>query len=209
MSLPHHHRVAWYPMGLYNEQKRERSRRLLYTVITVCLMAGTVALVVSWLLATGIIDPDQPARRTVNLSRGGGRLAVRPAKKLDVFSDKNAIRDYPPVVKTESSPELSEEIQAVITGIKLDQANVETVTELVEENVGEELNTEAPIIEAELEVEDYTDTDPAMELNQEARAEIIFEENFQVSAEDESEEESEQITLTSDDIEMTTSQSFQ
>ena len=196
-------------MGLYNEQKRGRSRRLLYTVISVCLMAGTVALVVSWLLATGIIDPDQPTRRTVNLSRGGGRPAVRPAKKLDVFSDKNAIRDYPPVVKTESSPELSEEIQAVITGIKLDQAKVETVTELVEENVGEELNTEAPIIEAELEVEDYTDTDPAMELNQEARAEIIFEENFQVSAEDESEKESEQITLTSDDIEMTTSQSFQ
>ena len=52
MSLSHR-RVAWYPMGLYNEQKRARSRRLVYTVITVCLMAGTVALVVSWLLGLG------------------------------------------------------------------------------------------------------------------------------------------------------------
>ena len=207
MSPPPHHRVAWYPMGLYNEQKRERSRRLIYTVITVCLMAGTVALVVSWLLATGIIDPDQPARRPANLSRVG----VRPAKKLDVFSDKNAIRDYPPVVKTENNPQLSEEIRAVITGSNLDQAEVETVTEQVEEIVVEEQNTEAPIIVAEmgLEVEDYTDSDPTMELNQEARSENVFEENFQVSAEDESDEETEQITLISEDIEMTTSQSFQ
>ena len=197
-------------MGLYNEQKRERSRRLIYTVITVCLMAGTVALVVSWLLATGIIDPDQPARRTVNLSRGGGRPAVRPAKKLDVFSDKNAIRDSPPVVKTGNNPGLSEEIRAVITGNNLGTAEVETVTEQVQEmEEEEEQNTEAPVIEAELEVEDYTDTDPTMELNQEARAENIFEENFQVSAEDESDEETEQITLISEDIEMTTSQSFQ
>ena len=60
-----------------------------------------------------------------------------------------------------------------------------------------------------LEVEDYTDSDPTMELNQEARSENVFEENFQVSAEDESDEEAEQITLISEDIEMTTSQSFQ
>ena len=192
-------------MGLYNEQKRERSRRLIYTVITVCLMAGTVALVVSWLLATGIIDPDQPARRTANLSRPG----VRPAKKLDVFSDKNAIRDYPPVVKTGSNPQLSEEIRAVITGSNLDQALVETATEQVEDEEREEINTEVPIIVEELEVEDYTDTDPAMELNQEARRENIFEENFQVSAEDESEEEPEQITMIPEDTEMTTIQAFQ
>merc|ERR1712187_1094943 len=94
---------------------------------TVCLMAGTVALVVSWLLATGIIDPDQPARRTGNLTRP--RVGVRPAKKLDVFSDKNAIRDYPPVVKTGNNPRLSEKIRAVITGT----AEVETVTEQAEE----------------------------------------------------------------------------
>ena len=203
MSPPPHLRVAWYPMGLYNEQKRERSRRLIYTVITVCLMAGTVALVVSWLLATGIIDPDQPARRPANLSRVG----VRPAKKLDVFSDKNAIRDYPPVVKTGNNPGLSEEIRAVITGNNLGTAEVETVTEQVQEE--EEQNTEEPVIEAELEVEDYTDTDPTMELNQEARAENIFEENFQVSAEDEIEEEPEQITMIPEDTEMTTIQTFQ
>ena len=206
MSLSHR-RVAWYPMGLYNEQKRARSRRLVYTVITVCLMAGTVALVVSWLLATGIIDPDQSARRAGNLTRP--RVGVRPAKKLDVFSDKNAIRDYPPVVKTGNNPRLSEEIRAVITGT----AEVETVTEQVrEQEEQEDQNTEAPVIEAELEMEDYTDTDSTMELNQEARAENIFEENFQVSAEDESdEEEAEQITMIPEDteIEMTTIQTFQ
>ena len=207
MSLSHH-RVAWYPMGLYNEQKRAKSRRLLYTVITVCLMAGTVALVVSWLLATGIIDPDQSASRTANLTRP--RVGVRPAKKLDVFSDKNAIRDYPPVVKTGNNPGLSEEIRAVITGNNLGTAEVETVTEQVEEvEEEEEQNTEAPVIVAELEMEDYTDTDPTMELNQEARAENILEENFQVSAEDESEEEPEEITMIPEDTEMTTIQTFQ
>ena len=207
MSLSHR-RVAWYPMGLYNEQKRARSRRLLYTVISVCLMAGTVALVVSWLLATGIIDPDKAASRTGNLTRP--RVGVRPAKKLDVFSDKNAIRDYPPVVKTGNNPGLSEEIRAVITGNNLGTAEVETVTEQVQEvEEEEERNTEAPVIEAELEVEDYTDTDPTMELNQEARAENIFEENFQVSAEDEREEEPEEITMIPEDTEMTTIQTFQ
>ena len=202
MSLSHR-RVAWYPMGLYNEQKRARSRRLVYTVITVCLMAGTVALVVSWLLATGIIDPDRSVGRPGNLTRP--RVGVRPAKKLDVFSDKNAIRDYPPVVKTGNSPGLSEEIRAVITGNTL-----ETVTEQVEEQVEEEV-TEAPVIEAELEVEDYTDPDPSLELNQEAggRAENILEENFQVSADEESEEEPETITMIPDDSEMTTIQTFQ
>ena len=90
---------------------------------------------------------------------------------------------------------------------------METVTEQVQEQEEQEdQNTEAPVIEAELEMEDYTDTDSTMELNQEARAENIFEENFQVSAEDESEEEeAEQITMIPEDteIEMTTIQTFQ
>ena len=53
-------RVAWYPMGLYEQQKaRERSRRICYSLLIFCTMAGAAALTVSWLLATGRIDPDR------------------------------------------------------------------------------------------------------------------------------------------------------
>ena len=60
-------------MGLYEQQKRERSRRLCYTVLILCTMAGTAALTVSWLLATGRFDPNRSHVNKVQAKAEMGR----------------------------------------------------------------------------------------------------------------------------------------
>ena len=184
-------RVAWYPVGLYHDQKRtERSRRLCYTVITVCLMAGTVALVVSWLLATGIIDPDR-------------RAVYKEARKLDYFSETNAVNSYPKVVKSKNDSK--DEIEVALTAINVQQADVESVTGAEgvadinnEDEESLEVTTIVTEMEMEMEISDYQDT---MELNDEAEVVNILDESFQISAETEDDQES---TDLPEEIEMTT-----
>ena len=188
-------RVAWYPVGLYHEKRAERSRRLCYTVITICLMAGTVALVVSWLLATGIIDPDRTNYQRNSSASAGPRQRQEP-RNLDYWSKDNAIEKYPNVVKAEKDSK-----DVTLFGVKVHQAEVESVTgpEEVFENENDETeNLEVTTIVTEMEMGDFHGT---MELNDEAEVVNILDDSFQVSAESDEEEEA---TIQPDETEITT-----
>ena len=60
------------------DKRRNKSATFCYTLITIALLAGTVAVVISWLLATGIIDPDA----SQNYKEG---------RRLDIFRDLNSL----------------------------------------------------------------------------------------------------------------------
>merc|ERR1712106_707731 len=88
-------RVGWHPVGMY-DKRRNRSATFCYTLITTALLAGTV--VVSWLLATGIIDPDP----VTNYKEG---------RRLDIFRDVNSLKaDIKKVTKPANNLNASESI---------------------------------------------------------------------------------------------------
>merc|ERR1712106_925727 len=88
-------RVGWHPVGMY-DKRRNRSATFCYTLITIALLAGTVAVVVSWLLATGIIDPDP----VTNYKEG---------RRLDIFRDVNSLKaDIKKVAKPTNNLNASE-----------------------------------------------------------------------------------------------------
>merc|ERR1712106_1105404 len=88
-------RVGWHPVGMY-DKRRNRSATFCYTLITTALLAGTV--VVSWLLATGIIDPDP----VTNYKEG---------RRLDIFRDVNSLKaDIKKVTKPTNNLNTSESI---------------------------------------------------------------------------------------------------
>merc|ERR1712106_1062304 len=90
-------RVGWHPVGMY-DKRRNRSATFCYTLITIALLAGTVAVVVSWLLATGIIDPDP----VTNYKEG---------RKLDIFRGVNSLKaDIKKVTKPTNNLNASESI---------------------------------------------------------------------------------------------------
>merc|ERR1712123_120131 len=90
-------RVGWHPVGMY-DKRRNRSATFCYTLITIALLAGTVAVVVSWLLATGIIDPDP----VTNYKEG---------RRLDIFRDVNSLKaDIKKVTKPLTNLNASESI---------------------------------------------------------------------------------------------------
>merc|ERR1711892_844359 len=90
-------RVGWHPVGMY-DKRRNRSATFCYTLITIALLAGTVAVVVSWLLATGIIDPDP----VTNYKEG---------RRLDIFRDVNSLKaDIKKVAKPTNNLNASESI---------------------------------------------------------------------------------------------------
>merc|ERR1712123_139825 len=90
-------RVGWHPVGMY-DKRRNRSATFCYTLITIALLAGTVAVVVSWLLATGIIDPDP----VTNYKEG---------RRLDIFRDVNSLKaDIKKVKKPTNNLNTSESI---------------------------------------------------------------------------------------------------
>merc|ERR1711892_225643 len=90
-------RVGWHPVGMY-DKRRNRSATFCYTLITIALLAGTVAVVVSWLLATGIIDPDP----VTNYKEG---------RRLDIFRDVNSLKaDIKKVIKPVTNLNASESI---------------------------------------------------------------------------------------------------
>ena len=60
------------------DKRRNKSATFCYTLITIALLAGTVAVVISWLLATGIIDPD-------------ARQNYKEGRRLDIFRDLNSL----------------------------------------------------------------------------------------------------------------------
>jgi hypothetical protein len=60
------------------EKRRNKSATFCYTLITIALLAGTVAVVISWLLATGVIDPD-------------ARKNYKEGRRLDIFRDLNSL----------------------------------------------------------------------------------------------------------------------
>merc|ERR1711892_666543 len=90
-------RDGWHPVGMY-DKRRNRSATFCYTLITIALLAGTVAVVVSWLLATGIIDPDP----VTNYKKG---------RRLDIFRDVNSLKaDIKKVAKPTNNLNASESI---------------------------------------------------------------------------------------------------
>merc|ERR1711892_1155169 len=90
-------RVGWHPVGMY-DKRRNRSATFCYTLITIALLAGMVAVVVSWLLATGIIDPDP----VTNYKEG---------RRLDIFRDVNSLKaDIKKVIKPLTNLNASESI---------------------------------------------------------------------------------------------------
>merc|ERR1711892_89842 len=90
-------RDGWHPVGMY-DKRRNRSATFCYTLITIALLAGTVAVVVSWLLATGIIDPDP----VTNYKEG---------RRLDIFRDVNSLKaDIKKVTKPTNNLNTSESI---------------------------------------------------------------------------------------------------
>merc|ERR1711892_369949 len=90
-------RVGWHPVGMY-DKRRNRSATFCYTLITIALLGGTVAVVVSWLLATGIIDPDP----VTNYKEG---------RRLDIFRDVNSLKaDIKKVAKPTNNLNASESI---------------------------------------------------------------------------------------------------
>merc|ERR1711892_1098563 len=90
-------RVGWHPVGMY-DKRRNRSATFCYTLITIALLAGMVAGVVSWLLATGIIDPDP----VTNYKEG---------RRLDIFRDVNSLKaDIKKVIKPVTNLNASESI---------------------------------------------------------------------------------------------------
>merc|ERR1712106_789599 len=90
-------RVGWHPVGMY-DKRRNRSATFCYTLITIALLAGTVAVGVAWLLATGIIDPDP----VTNYKEG---------RRLDIFRDVNSLKaDIKKVTKPTNNLNTSESI---------------------------------------------------------------------------------------------------
>merc|ERR1711892_1178441 len=112
-------RLGWHPVGMY-EKRRTKSTTFCYTLITIALMAGTAALVVSWLLATGVIDPDS-------------RQNFKEPRRLDVFRDLNRLEADINKVRFPTKPPLN-----VTTPL--------TATEVAEEiELDPETNTESDI----------------------------------------------------------------
>merc|ERR1711964_333566 len=74
---------------MYGKQ-RNRGATFCYTIITIALLAGTVAVVVSWLLATGIIDPDPQTNN-------------KEGRKLDIFRNLNSVETN--IEKDHTTPE--------------------------------------------------------------------------------------------------------
>ena len=108
-------RVGWHPVGMYGKQ-RNRGATFCYTIITIALLAGTVAVVVSWLLATGIIDPDP---QTTN----------KEGRKLDIFRNPNTLERNIKThhTNTESSENhIDEHNKAVVQSFNETQTSLET-----------------------------------------------------------------------------------
>merc|ERR1711892_651407 len=116
-------RVGWHPVGMY-DKRRNRSATFCYTLITIALLAGTVAVVVSWLLATGIIDPDP----VTNYKEG---------RRLDIFRDVNSLKaDIKKVTKPTNNLNTSESIISDIDKneaiINTENIDIDTLAEIAE-----------------------------------------------------------------------------
>merc|ERR1711892_1417616 len=116
-------RVGWHPVGMY-DKRRNRSATFCYTLITIALLAGTVAVVVSWLLATGIIDPDP----VTNYKEG---------RRLDIFRDVNSLKaDIKKVTKPTNNLNTSESIISDIDEneaiINTENIDIDTLAEIAE-----------------------------------------------------------------------------
>ena len=146
-------RVGWHPVGMYGKQ-RNRGATFCYTIITIALLAGTVAVVVSWLLATGIIDPDP---QTTN----------KEGRKLDIFRNPNTLERN---IKTHhrntesSENHIDEHNKAVVQSFNETQTSLETEdieTAILKKIESEMLNTSTnhtnDITEQAKVVEDVTE----------------------------------------------------
>merc|ERR1711892_1159249 len=128
-------RDGWHPVGMY-DKRRNRSATFCYTLITIALLAGTVAVVVSWLLATGIIDPDP----VTNYKEG---------RRLDIFRDVNSLKaDIKKVTKPTNNLNVSESIISDIDENKAitnnENIDIDTLAEIakVESAILEKIESE-------------------------------------------------------------------
>merc|ERR1711892_1002726 len=163
-------RLGWHPVGMY-EKRRTKSTTFCYTLITIALMAGTAALVVSWLFATGVIDPDR-------------RQNFKEPRRLDVFRDLNRLdadikkNTFPPkpsvnVTTPLTATEVAEKMELETetnkeTSIDV-ESEVETATERgnLEKAILNKIDTEVQLEpETEIEVsEEETDEKKNTETN--------------------------------------------
>ena len=185
-------RVAWYPHGLYHHQKRERSRRLCYTLLILCVMAGAAALIVSWLLATGNIDPSQKIINKTN---------SKVPRRLDFFSDKNSIKfsedeKYPKIV---SQKNLERDLQKIKE--KDEEAEEGSGEDPLKDNMFLKSLLEGSLEAGEVEISDN-------ENNKKDQASLLEMENFELSQDEQTQQEeiiSDETTLAPDeDLEITT-----
>merc|ERR1711892_1659226 len=159
-------RVGWHPVGIY-DKRRNRSATFCYTLITIALLAGAVAVVVSWLLATGIIDPDP----VTNYKEG---------RRLDIFRDVNSLKaDIKKVTKPVTNLNTSEstisdinknKAFSIINNENIDQALRETSTEniIVTQEVTEELLTTGITEKADSIVENNDETTETIKITNES-----------------------------------------
>lgn len=156
-------------MGLYQQQKRERSQRLCYTVLILCIMAGTAALTVSWLLATGNIDPDRQEQEP--------QVNNKVPRRLDFFSQGNSYKfsedkKYPKIVSQKTldnarselsseSEDTTEEIPIIIEAILEGSTTNDESLEASEVNVLEFPEERKDISMIEMENFELSDDDVA------------------------------------------------
>lgn len=110
-------RVGWHPVGLY-EKRHHRFTTFCYSLIIIAFIAGIVAVVISWLLATGIIDPD---RKVTN---------YKESRKLDIFRDTNTLNADIRKVEVQEEEDLKAriEVEEKTRGVLIKKI-VETITE--------------------------------------------------------------------------------
>ena len=76
-------------MGLYDKPRRPRHRSscsFCHLVLAVVFMTSLVAVVIPWLMATGVIDPDS----STALTDEAGSNGPKEGRRLDLFNKVDA-----------------------------------------------------------------------------------------------------------------------
>ena len=117
------------------------------TLLVLCTLAGAAALTVSWLLATGNIDPGRRAEhkaglvtsdrskvpRRIDVAGEGKYPDIVSGKDLNRISEKEEQKEEStermPVIEVESEAEISSDME-MSEGAKDDSADVDTVNSI-------------------------------------------------------------------------------
>ena len=161
-------RVGWHPVGMYGKQ-RKSGATFCYTIITIALLAGTVAVVVSWLLATGIIDPDPQTNnkegRKLDIFRNLNSLETNIKKHHTITEPaENTIDEHKAVVKSYNETETEPEVINVETAIlKKIEAEILNTSTNKTNNKTEQAKVNEKEVEQEITTESQNITDSTTE----------------------------------------------